>query len=104
MKILYSTSSRDHGTLGHFGSREDKNEQSAARSTKDAECEDVMEDSLDEIDKEGMTQPVQKLVCVYYSQTSLIRTSNIQAAPSSGQFLQARMHKIILVQYSSYGL
>ena len=43
-----------HGPEG----REDKNGESAARSTMDAESEDVMEDSLDEIDEEGMTQPV----------------------------------------------
>ena len=46
--------------------REDKNGESAARSTMDAESEDVMEDSLDEIDEEGMTQPVPKLVRVFY--------------------------------------
>ena len=33
--------------------REDKNGESAARLTMDAESEDVMEDSLDEIDEEG---------------------------------------------------
>ena len=32
----------------------------------DAESEDVMEDSLDEIDEEGKTQPVPKLVRVFY--------------------------------------
>ena len=46
--------------------REDKNGESAARLTMDAESEDVMEDSLDEIDEEGMTQPVPKLVRVFY--------------------------------------
>ena len=51
-----------HGPEG----REDKNEESAERSTMDAESEDVVEDSLDEIDEEGMTQPVPKLVRVFY--------------------------------------
>ena len=46
--------------------REDKNEESAEHSTMDAECEDVVEDSLDEIDEEGMTQRVLKLVRVFY--------------------------------------
>ena len=46
--------------------REDKNGESAARLTMDVESEDVMEDSLDEIDEEGMTQPVPKLVRVFY--------------------------------------
>ena len=32
----------------------------------DAESEDVMEDSLDEIDEKGTTQPVPKLVRVFY--------------------------------------
>ena len=45
------------------GGREDKNGESAARSTMDAESEDVMEDSLDE---KGTTQPVPKLVRVFY--------------------------------------
>ena len=52
-----------HGREG----REDKNGESAARSTMDAESEDVMEDSLDEIDEEGTTQPVPKLVRVFYN-------------------------------------
>ena len=51
-----------HGPEG----REDKNEESAERSTMDAESEDVVEDSLDEIDEEGRTQPVPKLVRVFY--------------------------------------
>ena len=46
--------------------REDKNGESGARSTMDAESVDVMEDSLDEIDEEGTTQPVPKLVRVFY--------------------------------------
>ena len=51
-----------HGPEG----REDKNGESAACSTMDAEREDVM-DSLDEIDEEGTTQPVPKLVRVFYN-------------------------------------
>ena len=47
-----------HGPEG----REDKNGESAACSTMDAESEDAMEDSLDEINEEGTTQPVPKLV------------------------------------------
>ena len=47
--------------------REDKNGKSAACSTIDAESEDVMEDSLHEIDEEGTTQPVLKLVRVFYN-------------------------------------
>ena len=41
-----------HGPEG----RENKNGESAARSTMDAESEDVMEDRIDEIDEEGTTQ------------------------------------------------
>ena len=51
-----------HGAKG----REDKNEESAEHSTMHAESEDVVEGSLDEIDEEGMTQPVPKLVRVFY--------------------------------------
>ena len=50
-----------HGPEG----REDKDGESAACSTMDAESEDVMKDSLDEIDEEGTTQPVPKLVRVF---------------------------------------
>ena len=46
--------------------REDKNGESAARSMMDVESEDVMEDSLDEIDEKGTTQPVPKLLRVFY--------------------------------------
>ena len=46
--------------------REDKNEESAERSTMDAESEDVGVDILHEIDQEGMTLPVPKLVGVFY--------------------------------------
>ena len=51
-----------HGPEG----RKDKNNESAARLMMDAESEDVMDDSLDEIEEEGMTQPVPKLVYVFY--------------------------------------
>ena len=43
-----------------------RQEQRVVRSTMNAESEDVVEDSLDEIDEERMTQPVPKLVRVFY--------------------------------------
>ena len=74
-----------HGPEG----REDKNEESAERSTMDAESEDVVEDSLDEIDEEGMTEPVPKLVRVFfhvcgdYSKALVVRFPSASFSPLS---------------------